>query len=64
MSGKQMSGPSAGYCAACAGQQNHQLQSAERISIEKNTKIVHTAPWADEVSADPKWNTRQLRLST
>ena len=35
-----------------------------QISIEKNTKITQTARWADEVSADPKWNTRQLRLST
>jgi len=35
-----------------------------QISIEKNAKITHIARWADEVSADPKWNTRQLRLST
>jgi len=33
-----------------------------KSASSKNIKITHTTRWADEVSADPKWNTRQLRL--
>ena len=78
MSGKQTSGPSVEYCAACADRASNTAQLAQgvkttscsplnmrphgQISIEKNIKITHTTRWADEVSADPKWNTRQLRL--